>query len=272
MSHGERRYQYSVVRDVGGPAGSFAWRSTSAGLTRAFPPRAPFNSHISCGSGARADRLATTTRIVGQPVPGLSVTSEETSPSLAAIVAEVDPGLPDCRDQTSPDGMMTIVFTDIEGSTAMMERLGEEDWFEMLQAHNQLVRRLVAERGGGVVKSQGDGFMLAFRSAGSALTCAAELQRAVAESNETQLERALRVRIGVHTGNMFELDGDFLGRSVVLAARITGRTRGGEVLVSAASKEYTEGLGLWNFGPPTLLSLKGLAGAERVYSLGWRAA
>lgn len=59
-------------------------------------------------------------------MPGLSVTSEETSPSLAAIVAEVDPGLPDCRDQTSPDGMVTIVFTDIEGSIAMMERLGED--------------------------------------------------------------------------------------------------------------------------------------------------
>src|SRR6185437_16885356 len=157
----------------------------------------------------------------------------------AAIVADVDPELPDCRDQTSPDGMMTIVFTDIEGSTAMMERLGEEDWIAMLQAHNRLVCQLVAERGGTVVKSQGDGFMLAFSSAAAALNCAAELQRAVARSNETQLERELRVRIGVHTGNMFELDGDFLGRSVVLAARITGRARGGEVLVSAASKQYT---------------------------------
>jgi class 3 adenylate cyclase len=205
-------------------------------------------------------------------VPSLSVTPEETSPSLAAIVADVDPELPDCRDQTSPDGMMTIVFTDIEGSTAMMERLGEEDWIEMLRAHNRLVRQLVAERGGSVVKSQGDGFMLAFSSAGAALNCAAELQRAVARSNETQSERELRVRIGVHTGNMFELEGDFLGRSVVLAARITGRARGGEVLVSGASKQYTERLGRWDFGRPTLLSLKGLADAECVYSLDWGAA
>ena len=204
-------------------------------------------------------------------VPTLSVTPEETSPSLAAIVADVDPELPDCRDQTSPDGMMTIVFTDIEGSTAMMERLGEENWIALLQTHNRLVCQLVGERGGSVVKSQGDGFMLAFRSAGAALNCAAELQRAVARSNETQPERELRVRIGVHTGNMFELDGDFLGRSVVLAARITGRARGGEVLVSAASKQYTERLGRWDFGRPTLLSLKGLADAECVYSLDWEA-
>ena len=203
-------------------------------------------------------------------VPGLSVTTEDTSPSLAAIVAQVDPDLPECREQTSPDGMMTIVFTDIEGSTAMMERLGEDDWFEILRAHNELVRGLVVDHCGQVVKSQGDGFMLAFRSSAAALTCAVELQRAVTRSNESQLERALRVRIGVHTGNMFELDGDFLGRAVVLAARITGRARGGEVLVSEASKEYTERLARWDFGSPTLLSLKGLTNAERVYALDWR--
>jgi class 3 adenylate cyclase len=202
--------------------------------------------------------------------PGLSVTPEETSPSLAAIVAEVDPSLPDCRDQTSPEGMVTIVFTDIEGSTATMERLGEEAWVDMLRAHNGLVRGLVGEHGGDVVKSQGDGFMLAFRSASAAVACAVELQRAVGRSNAADLERALRVRIGVHTGNMFEHEGDFLGRSVVLAARITGRARGGEVLVSAASKEYTEKVGRWDYGAPTLLSLKGLTSAERVYSLDWR--
>lgn len=203
-------------------------------------------------------------------MPGLTVSTEETSPALAAIVAQVDHDLPDFRDQTSPDGMVTIVFTDIEGSTAMMERLGEDPWLEMLQAHNRLVRSLVVERGGDVVKSQGDGFMLAFRSAAASLACAVELQRAVAQSNDAELERQLRVRIGVHTGNMFELDGDFLGRAVVLAARITGRARGGEVLVSAASKQYTERLGRWDFGPATLLSLKGLTNAERVYSLDWR--
>jgi class 3 adenylate cyclase len=202
--------------------------------------------------------------------PSVSVTPDETSPSLAAIVAQVDPGLPEYRHQTSPDGMMTIVFTDIEGSTAMMERLGEEDWLEMMLAHNKLVRSLVAGHGGDLVKWQGDGFMLVFRSAGSAVAFASELQHAVTRSNAANVERALRVRVGVHTGNMFQLDGDFLGRAVVLAARITGRARGGEVLVSAASKQYTERLGRWNYGPPTSLSFKGLAGAEHVHSLDWR--
>lgn len=206
------------------------------------------------------------------PVPSLSVTREETSPSLAAIVAQVDPALPAYRHQTSPDGMMTIVFTDIEGSTELMERLGEEAWLKLMLDHHKLVCRVVAKCGGDVVSSQGDGFMLVFRSAGSALSCAVELQHAVTRFSAADHTRSLRVRIGMHTGNILQVQEDFFGRAVVLAARITGRAQGGEVLVSAASKEYTERLGRWNYGPPTSLSLKGLASPERVYSLNWRAA
>lgn len=203
---------------------------------------------------------------------GLSVTPEETSPSLAAIVAEVDPALPEYRHQTSPEGMLTIAFTDIEGSTEMMDRLGEEVWLDMIRAHNKLVRRVVAECGGEVIKSQGDGFMLVFGSASSALSCAVELQRAVRRLNAANRARSLRVRIGLHTGNVFQLEDDLFGRAVVLAARITGRARGGQVLVSEASKRYTERLGLWTYGPATSLRLKGLADAQRVYSLDWQGA
>lgn len=204
-------------------------------------------------------------------MPGPSVTPQETSPSLAAIVAQVDPNLPEYRHQTSPDGMITIVFTDIEGSTELMERLGEAAWVEMIQIHTKLVRSVVARCGGDVAKSQGDGFMLVFRSASSALTCAVELQRAVARFNLGHRALTLRVRIGMHTGNVFQLEDDFFGRTVVMAARITGRAHGGEVLVSAASKEYTEGLGRWSYGPPASVNLKGLTEAQRVYSLDWQA-
>lgn len=204
-------------------------------------------------------------------MPGLSVRPDETSPSLAAIVAQVDPDLPEYRHQTSPDGMMTIVFTDIEGSTELMERLGEEAWLEIIRAHNKLVRRVVVKCGGDVAKSQGDGFLLVFASAGSALACAVELQRAVSRFNHANRGTSLRLRIGVHTGNVFELEQDFFGRTVILAARITGRAHGGQVLVSEASKEYTQRLGQWKYLAPASLKLKGLAGPERVYSLAWEA-
>lgn len=123
-----------------------------------------------------------------------------------------------------------------------------------------------------MVKSQGDGFMLVFSSAHAALWCAVELQRAVRSFNASNQARSLRVRVGVHTGNIFRVEDDFLGRAVVLAARITGRARGGEVLVSAASKEYTERRGHWDYGMRASLSLKGLTDAQHVYSLDWQAA
>jgi class 3 adenylate cyclase len=200
-----------------------------------------------------------------------SVSSAETSPSLAAIVAAVDVELPQYRDQTSPDGMMTIVFTDIEGSTEMLEHLGEESWLEVIRRHNRIVRDCVSAHGGEIVKSQGDGFMVVFRSAASSLMCAVHLQRAFVRHNAGNPRQQLRVRIGMHTGNIFETDEDFLGRSVILAARITGRARGGEILVSDACRSYTEKLGRWRFGQPTELQLKGLASTERVYPLQWAA-
>ena len=133
-------------------------------------------------------------------VPELSVTAEETSASVAAIVAQVDPALPAYRHQTSPDGMMTIVFTDVEGSTELMERLGEEAWLKVILDHHKLVCGVVAKCGGDVVRSQGDGFMLVFRSAGSALSFAVELQRAVTRFNAADHCGSLRVRIGMQPG------------------------------------------------------------------------
>lgn len=201
----------------------------------------------------------------------LSVTSSETSPSLAAIVEEVGADLPGCREKTSPDGMLTLAFTDIEGSTEMMERLGEDRWVEVMFTHNRIVRECVTAHSGEVIKSRGDGFMIAFSSATAALDCAVELQRLLSRHNAAEPARSLRVRVGLHTGNIFQLDDDFLGKAVVLAARITGRARGGEILVSAACRDYTRRVERWRYGQEMELRLKGLADAERVYPLDWSA-
>jgi class 3 adenylate cyclase len=165
--------------------------------------------------------------------------------------------------------MLTVAFTDIEGSTEMMESLGEEPWMEVIFTHNRMVRDCVQEHGGDVVKSQGDGFMVTFASASRALDWAVELQRVLSRYNAGAPAAALSVRVGLHTGNIFQADEDFLGKAVVLAARITGRAQGGEILVSAASREYTEHVSRWTYGEPMELQLKGLANVERVYSLDW---
>ena len=79
---------------------------------------------------------------------------------------------PDLRPHAAPDGTVTILFSDIEGSTAMTERLGDQRWLELLRSHNDIVRQRVAAHEGFEVKSEGDGFMLAFQSARKALECA----------------------------------------------------------------------------------------------------
>jgi eukaryotic-like serine/threonine-protein kinase len=167
--------------------------------------------------------------------------------------------------------MLTVAFTDIEGSTEMLERLGENRWMEVMSIHSRIVRDCVGEHGGDVVKSQGDGFMIAFASASAALDCAVELQRILSRHNAAAPAQSLRVRVGLHTGNIFRLDDDFLGKAVVLAARITGRARGGEILVSTACREYTSRVGRWRYGQAMELRLKGLASVERVYALDWSA-
>lgn len=205
-----------------------------------------------------------------RPMGGRVVTAAETSPSLAAIVAAVDPELTGFRHQTSPDGLMTIVFTDVVGSTAMMEQLGEDRWLELMFLHNRLVRGCVSGHGGEVVKSQGDGFMAVFASAAASLRFAVELQEVLARHNDEHPDEQLGVRVGIHTGQIYAADEDFLGRAVVLAARITGQARGGEILVSAVSRGYTEALRHWRYGRSAELSLKGLAARHRVYALEWR--
>lgn len=197
------------------------------------------------------------------------VDPNETSPSLAAIVASAEFSLDGFRSRTSPDGMMTVMFTDIVGSTEMMERLDERAWLELLDIHNRLVRECVTKFGGDVVKSLGDGFMIVFASAAAALGCAATLQRILARHRVKNPGEPLPVRIGVHTGNVFRTDDDYLGRTVVLAARITGQARGGEILVSAAAREYTESLRRWRYLGSSELQLKGLSQPEVVSTLEW---
>ncbi len=222
---------------------------------------------LSCESGLISRRAFDSATITA--VSGLVVSSTETSPSLAAIVAAVDTDLEDYRHQTSPEGMVTIVFTDLEASTEMLEELGEDRWLGVMLSHSRIIRECVAEHGGEVAESQGDGYMITFASASGALTFSVALQRRLERYNIGHAEPPLRVRIGIHTGNIFQSGDDVLGRAVVLAARITGRARGGEILVSEDCREYTRRVGRWIYTGPIEVELKGLMSAERVYSLDW---
>jgi class 3 adenylate cyclase len=172
---------------------------------------------------------------------------------------------PDLERATAPDGTVTLLFSDIEGSTELNERLGDERWFHVLGGHNALVRSEVEKHRGYEVKSQGDGFMIAFPNARSAVQAALGIQHAMESHGQGDRSQQIRVRIGLHTGEAIRREGDFFGKSVTLAARIADQARGGEILVSSLVKELTEARGDIEFDQPRTVSLKGLGDSYRLF-------
>ncbi len=157
-------------------------------------------------------------------------------------------------------GTLTFVFTDIEGSTQQTATVGDQAWASTMTEHGRVVRRLVAQHGGRVVKGLGDGFMLIFPSARAAVSCAASLQEAVSGS-------ATRVRIGVHTGEAEMVDGDYFGHHVNLAARVSGAADAGEILLSSAVQQIVATSGVLRFGAPRHVSLKGISDEQLLWPL-----
>jgi len=189
--------------------------------------------------------------------------------SIGAVAVSVGAERPELRTRAAPDGTVTLLFTDIEGSTALNERLGDQRWMDVLRLHNAIVRDAIAAHDGYEVKSQGDGFMIAFGSARLALQSAIALQRTIAEHNSVAGE-PVQVRIGLHTGEAIKEADDFYGHHVNLAARIADQARGGEILVSSLLKELTDRAGEFRFDDGRSVDLKGLSNAQRVYEVRWR--
>jgi class 3 adenylate cyclase len=175
------------------------------------------------------------------------------------------------RSHAAPDGTVTIVFSDMEGYTEMTERLGDLRAREILYAHNQIIREQVAACGGFEVKSQGDGFMLAFAGASKALRCAVAIQQAFVDYDDKHPDEPIRVRMGLHTGEALREADDFLGRTVIIASRIADEAKGGQILVSALLKELTDGTGEFEFGDLREVKLKGLTQTYRLYPVEWDA-
>jgi class 3 adenylate cyclase len=176
---------------------------------------------------------------------------------------------PDLAGATAPDGTVTILFTDIENSTALNERLGDRRWLEVLRAHNSIVPHCIGEHGGCEVQSQGDGFMIAYPSARRGLACAVDMPRNLARVADAELEAPLRVRIGLHTGEAIREGDDFYGRSVTLAARLGDEAEGGEILISSIVRELVGSSADVPFEDAGELQLKGLRDRQRVYRVVW---
>jgi class 3 adenylate cyclase len=189
-------------------------------------------------------------------------------PDFSSMVTDLREDPVDIAAQTASDGTVTILFSDIEGSTELADRLGDRQWLDVVREHNKLFREQIAMAGGREVKAQGDGFMVTFPSASRALRCAIDIQRALAGWRETRPDTPVHVRIGVHTGEVLAEGGDIYGKHVMIAARIASQARGGEVLASSLVRELADGSGI-AFGAGRDVELRGLERPWRLYPVDW---
>ena len=157
-----------------------------------------------------------------------------------------------------PSGTVTFLFTDIEGSTKLLNSLGAEAYADALSEHRRVLRAAFAAHGGVEVDTQGDAFFVAFPTAPGALAAAAQAREGLDGG-------PIRVRIGIHTGTPHLTDEGYAGPDVHRAARIAAAGHGGQVLVSASTAALLDGAELRDLG---LHRLKDLTAAERIHQLG----
>jgi class 3 adenylate cyclase len=175
----------------------------------------------------------------------------------------------DSEPLVSSEGTVTIMFSDIESSAEITARLGDQAWLTVLREHDRIVRDAVRRHNGRVVKTQGDGFMVSFKSARAAVLAGVAIQQDMTAHGDAHPDERVRVRLGVHTGEAISAsDGDLFGRHVVLAARIADAALGGEILVSSLVREISLGRGDLMFGPARSVQLKGL-GEHVVHVVLW---
>lgn len=187
--------------------------------------------------------------------------------SLDALIAVVEQRRPDFSSATAPDGTVTIVFSDMEGFTAMTQRLGDRRAHEVIKIHNRIVREAVKAHRGKEVELQGDGFLLAFPRTAAALRCAGAIQRECRRHSREHVDTPIRVRIGLHCGKPIKEGDRFFGITVILAARIAAQASGGETLVSAGVYEELAQGGEFGFDRGRTAQLKGLEGMHRMYGV-----
>ena len=204
------------------------------------------------------------------PNAAVSIADPRGTLDITPATREERDGAEDVRwEGRPPDGTTTILFSDIQDSTALPEKLGDNLAQEIIRAHNDIVREQVSFHEGYEVKTMGDGFMVAFSSARRGLQCSISIQRALSTYNDAHADQPIHVRIGLHTGETIREGDDFYGRNVILAYRIAEQAEGGQILVSSLLKELTESAGDIRFGEEREVALKGLAGLNRLYLVDW---
>ena len=191
-------------------------------------------------------------------------------PTVNQFMGDWEANVPDIARIAGPgssldSGLRAIMFTDLEGSTAVSSREGDGRAIEVIERHDTIVRTALAAAGGREVKHTGDGILACFNHISRAVDCAVTIQQKFGELGDDR--PGGRVRIGISAGEPVDRDDDLYGAVVNLAARICGHAEPGQILVSAAVKELAIGksLGFVDRGP---IALKGFDDPVRLYQIG----
>jgi pilus assembly protein CpaF len=165
------------------------------------------------------------------------------------------------------EGTVTIMFTDVEGSTRLLSMRGFTESHEIMKAYEAIIEEKVAEHAGRRIKGLGDGMMISFGSVRHGVECALEIQRAIGEYSKQNPERKIRVRIGLNTGEVVEEAGDIFGAAVNVAARVAGKARGGEILVSDVVRQLVGPMAEMHFALRGRYRLKGFPDRWRLHEV-----
>ena len=176
---------------------------------------------------------------------------------------------PDLVRIAGADGSVAILFSDIQGSTELNEKLGDKQWVKLLQRHDAVVRSAIQRHEGHVVKTQGDGFMAAFTTPEQAVRCAIAVQQAFEKGRKGS--GPVQIRIGIHYGDVVHRDNDIFGRNVAQAARVAALAEGREILVSEAVAAAVDACEDVVLTEQREVRLKGLSGDHLVSVVDWAA-
>src|SRR5438552_4185764 len=165
------------------------------------------------------------------------------------------------------EGTVTIMFTDVEESTRLLSTRGFTASHEIMRAYETIIDERVAEHSGRRIKGLGDGFMISFGSARHGVECAIDIQRAIAEYSKQNPERKLKIRTGLNTGEVVEEAGAIFGAAVNVAARVAGKAKGGEILVSEIVRQLVGPITEMKFDFRGRYKLKGFPDRWRLHQV-----
>jgi class 3 adenylate cyclase len=216
----------------------------------------------------------------GPSQAAIEAVHREAHGQLASSIIELDPSAPlnaffgalpshPAGTAYTAPGMRAIVFTDVCGSVAQTQRLGDDGHMQLLREHNEIVRAELAAYGGREVKHTGDGIMASFSSVASSVAFAVAVQQKLSDRN-AQADDPLDVSIGISAGEpVTSDDGDLFGAAVQLAARLCGAASAGDITVSVVVRELCMGKP-FRFEDGGRIELKGMPEPTQTYAVAWR--